>query len=181
VSRIVLVIALVVAPFAIMASAARARHRPGSCPGANLRPTRKDVGRIRAATLCLVNRERVDRGERALRPSARLQRIAQRHSDSMARRGYFAHVGPRGDTPSSRMRSAGFVSRSRTHYHVGENIGWGTLWLATPRAIVAAWMASPGHRANILDPHFRFTAVGVCPRPPHSRARGATYTQDFGG
>jgi uncharacterized protein YkwD len=174
-----LVIALVVAPFAVMASAARARHRPGACPGANLRPTRRDLGRVRAATLCLVNRERVDRGERALRASARLQRIAQRHSQSMVRRSYFAHVGPRGDTPSSRMRSVGYITRSRTQYRIGENIGWGTLWLATPRAIVAAWMASPGHRANILDRRFRVTAVGVCPRPPRSRARGATYTQDF--
>src|SRR5262249_30552434 len=101
-----------------------------------------------------------------------------------ARGGYFAHVGPRGDTPLRRMRSVGLISRQRAVYHIGENIGWGTLWLATPRAIVAAWMASPGHRANILDRRFRFTAVGVCPHPPFSRPRGqpgAIYTQDFGG
>jgi uncharacterized protein YkwD len=181
VSRILLVIALTLVPFAVMASTAGARHRPGSCPGANLRPTRRDLGRIRAATLCLVNRERVDRGERALVASARLQWIAQRHSQSMASGGYFAHVGPRGDTPFSRIRSVGFLSRPRRVHHVGENIGWGTLWMAKPRAIVAAWMASPGHRANILDRRFRFTAIGVCPRAPHSRQRGAIYTQDFGG
>jgi hypothetical protein len=50
--------------------------------------------------------------------------------------------------------------------------------------MVAAWMSSPGHRANILDPRFRDTAVGVSPHPPSSLARGqagAIYTQDFGG
>jgi uncharacterized protein YkwD len=45
-------------------------------------------------------------------------------------------------------------------------------------------MASPRHRANILDARFRDTAVGVSPHPPSSLARGqagAIYTQDFGG
>ena len=82
------------------------------------------------------------------------------------------------------MRAIGYVSRSQIGYHVGENIGWGTLWEATPRAMVAAWMASPGHRANILDARFRVTAIGVSPHPPSSLARGqagAIYTQDFGG
>ena len=82
------------------------------------------------------------------------------------------------------MRATGYISSSRIGYEVGENIGWGTLWEATPRAIVAAWMASPGHRANILDARFRDTAIGVSPHPPSSLARGqagAIYTQDFGG
>ena len=82
----------------------------------------------------------------------------------------------------ARMRDVGYVS-SRVGYEVGENIAWGTLSLATPRAIVAAWMASPAHRANILDPRYRETGIGVSPHPPASLARGqagAIYTQDFG-
>ncbi len=66
---------------------------------------------------------------------------------------------------------------------VGENIAWGTMWLATPQSIVSAWMASPGHRANILDGACRETGIGVEPRPPASLAEGqpgALYTQDFG-
>jgi hypothetical protein len=139
---------------------------------------------VRAATLCLVNRQRLIRGERPLELNARLQRTAQGHSQDMARRDYFEHsYGPR-DTLLRRMRAAGYIYSSRIGYEVGENIGWGTLWLATPRAMVAAWMASPGHRANILDPRFQDTAVGVSPHPPSSLARGQTgaiYTQDFGG
>jgi uncharacterized protein YkwD len=44
-------------------------------------------------------------------------------------------------------------------------------------------MASPEHRANILDTHFRDTAIGVSPHAPtalgHGQA-GGIYTQDFG-
>jgi uncharacterized protein YkwD len=96
---------------------------------------------------------------------------------------YFEHVGRRGDTPLSRMRAAGYIYNSQVGYEIGENIGWGTLWLATPRSIVAAWMASPDHRANILDARFRDTAIGVSPHPLSSFARGQAggiYTEDFG-
>jgi len=96
---------------------------------------------------------------------------------------YFDHVGPRGDTPLGRVRAAGYVYGARIGFEIGENIAWGTLWLATPRAIVAAWMASPEHRANILYGHFRDTAIGVSPHPPASLAHGqpgAIYTEDFG-
>jgi uncharacterized protein YkwD len=161
-----------------------ARRIPSSCPGARLQPTGRDLGSIRAATLCLVNRERAGQGERPLAPNGRLEQAAQTHTESMACGDYFEDDGPHGETPLSRMRASGYVHSSHIGHKVGENIGWGTLRLATPGAIVAAWMASPGHRANILNPRFRDTAVGVSPHPPSSLARGqagAIYTQDFGG
>ena len=101
----------------------------------------------------------------------------------MAFHDYFEHLGPQGQTPLARMRAVGYISSSRVGYEVGENIAWGTRRLATPRAIVAAWMASPGHRANILDPRYRETGIGVSPHPPRALAHGqpgAIYTQDFG-
>ncbi len=156
-------------------------HR--ACAHTALTPTRANLKLIRAATLCLVNRERAAHGERALRANPRLARAAQTHSASMAFGDYFEHVGPRGMTPLARMRAVGYISSSRVAYEVGENIAWGTLWLASPRAIVAAWMASPGHRANILDPRFRETGIGVSPHPLASLAHGqpgAIYTEDFG-
>ena len=189
-----LVVALLAALFVVMASPAgatvrrltkraiMARDIPSSCPGAELRPTEKDLGRIRAATVCLVNRERVGQGERPLAPNERLAQAAQAHTESMAFGDYLEHDGPRGTTPLSRMRA--YTSKPLIGRRVGENIGWGTLWEATPSAIVAAWMASPRHRANILDGRFRDTAVGVSPHPPFSLARGqagAIYTQDFIG
>jgi uncharacterized protein YkwD len=146
-------------------------------------PAARDLTLIRAAVLCLVNRERAAHHERPLRTSRRLARAAQRHSTSMAVYDYFEHTGPSGITPLARLRAVGYISRSRAGYEVGENIAWGTLSLATPRAIVKEWMGSAPHRANILDPRFRETGVGVSPHPPASLAHGqpgAIYTQDFG-
>jgi len=161
-------------------SASNGHH---ACTHTRLRPSAANTALIRAATLCLINRERVTHGEQALRPNKRLRRAAQAHSVSMAFGDYFEHDGPSGQTPLARLRDAGYISSSRVGYEVGENIAWGTLYLATPRSIVAAWMASLGHRANILDARYRETGIGVSPHPPASLAHGqpgAIYTQDFG-
>lgn len=156
--------------------------RDGQCPDVELAPSTSDVEQVRAATLCLVNRERSAHGDAALRWNGDLVKAAQAHTESMAFEGYFDHVSPNGETPAGRMRRAGYIYSSQIGYEVGENIAWGSLWLGTPRAIVAAWMASPGHRANILDSHYRETGIGVS---PHLGALapgqpGGIYTQDFG-
>jgi uncharacterized protein YkwD len=189
--RVAALMALCCAVFAASASAltTRGRHRSPAhsatrraCRNTSLMPTSANLKLIRAATLCLINRERTIRGERPLRPNRRLRRAAQAHSRSMAFDDYFQHVGPGGVTPAARLRAVGYIS-SHVGFEVGENIAWGTLSLSTPRAIVASWMASPGHRANILDPHYRETGIGVSPHPLSSRAHGqagAIYTQDFG-
>jgi uncharacterized protein YkwD len=155
----------------------------GACTETKLQPTAANLQRVRTATLCLVNRERTSRGLSALSPDGPLAQAAQGHSEDMAAGDYFEHDGRHGDTPLSRMRASGYIFSSRIGYAVGENIGWATLWLASPKAIVAGWMASPGHRANILDATFRDTGVGISPHPLASLARGqagAIYTQDFG-
>ena len=173
------------APATLGAPAARAANRPSrhACANTSLTPTAHDIKLIRTATLCLINRERTAHGERPLRANGRLHRAAQAHTNSMAAEDYFEHVSPRGATPLARLRAVGYISSSHVGYEVGENIAWGTLSLATPRAIVSAWMSSPGHRANILDPRFRETGVGVSSHLPaglgHGQ-RGAIYTQDFG-
>jgi uncharacterized protein YkwD len=155
----------------------------GGCPDTTLVPSAQNIARVRAAVLCLVNRERTRRGESPLVTDTRLQQAAQAHTQSMASENYFEHIGPGGETPLSRMRATGYISSPRMGYEVGENIGWGTLWEGSPQAVVAAWMASPPHRANILDPRFRNTGVGASPHPPsrlaHHRA-GGIYTEDFG-
>ena len=158
-------------------------HHSSSCAGADETPSEQNLALVRAATLCLINREREGSGESPLAVNQRLEQIAQSHSQDMSSADYFDHTGPHGDSAVSRMRAAGYLSGSVIGYEIGENIAWGTLWLATPRAIVAAWMASAGHRANILDGHFRDTGIGISPHPLASLARGqagAMYTQDFG-
>ena len=138
---------------------------------------------MRRATLCLVNRERITDGQAPLTPDTQLVRAAQGHSDEMAAAGYFEHMGRHGDGPVDRMRAAGYMNGSEVGYEVAEDIAWGTLLQATPRSIVADWMASPTHRVHILNPAFRSTGVGVSPHAPASIAggeAGGTYTQDFG-
>jgi len=148
-----------------------------------MRPTAGDLPQVRLATLCLVNRERLSHGEGALKANTKLQNAAQGHSEDMSTGDYFEHDGRHGDTPLSRMRAAGYIFSSHIGYAVGENIAWATLWMASPKEIVAGWMASPGHRANILDATFRESGIGVSPHPIASLAHGqagAIYTQDFG-
>jgi uncharacterized protein YkwD len=155
----------------------------GPCPDTTLVPNAGDLDRIRTSVLCLINRERAGHGESPVAPDVRLQHAAQAHTESMASQDYFEHVGPGGETLLSRMRATGYIYSTQIGYEIGENIAWGTRSRATPRAIVAAWMASPDHRANILDARFRNTGIGVSSHPPSSLAHhqpGAIYTQDFG-
>jgi uncharacterized protein YkwD len=153
------------------------------CPNVNLTPQAGNLDAIRAAVFCLINQEREQHGESPLASNAKLEGVAQAHSEDMAGENYFSHVTPRGETPLQRIRASGYIYSSQIGYEVGENIAWGTLWLATPQAIVSAWMASPPHRANILDANYRETGIGVSPHPPASLAEGQAgglYTQDFG-
>jgi uncharacterized protein YkwD len=163
---------------------AAARAEGGAtCSGAGLTPSREDVATVRAATLCLINRERAGAGEGALQLNPDLQTAAQEHAESMADGGYFEHDGPGGSTVLERLQDSGYIYSSAISYEIGENIAWGSMQDSTPAAIVAAWMASPGHRANILNPEFRDTGIGIAYQLPSGFSvgqAGAMYTQDFG-
>jgi uncharacterized protein YkwD len=153
------------------------------CPNANLTPTANNTDSVVAATLCLVNDERVRFGESALIEDPRLTGAAVGHSRDMDENDYFSHTSPGGQTLLMRIQASGFIPNANVGYTLGENIAWGTLWLGTPRAIVKAWMESPGHRANILDGSYRYTGIGVDSDLPSSMAggqAGGMYTQDFG-
>jgi uncharacterized protein YkwD len=153
------------------------------CPNANLTPKPGNIESVVAATLCLVNGERARFGESALIEDPHLRSAADGHSRDMDARDYFEHVSPGGQTLLMRVQASGFIPNGNVGYTIGENIAWGTLWLGTPHAIVQAWMASPGHRANILNGSFRYTGVGIDATLPHSMSSGQAggmYTQDFG-
>ena len=127
----------------------------------------------RAATFCLLNRERGSRGLDALHADGKLASAAQGHATDMVDRRYFAH----GDY-GARIARTGWGRHRRT-YTIGENLGYGTDAGATPRAIVAAWMESAGHRANILQRRFHAIGIGIASGTPAGDA-GATYSTDFG-
>ncbi len=153
------------------------------CANTELTPAAGNIEAIDAATLCLVNQERARNGELPLQPNAQLEQAAQGHSEEMVSEDYFAHISPSGLTPVERVVATGYVPNSEVGYTLGENIAWGTLQLSTPSAIVAAWIASPEHLANILYSPYVDTAIGVAPEAPASLAEGqpgAVYSQEFG-
>ena len=77
---------------------------------------------------------------------------------------------------AARIRKAGYRG-----YTLGEDLAWGSGTLGTARAIVAAWMHSPGHRANILNGRFREIGLGVARGAPvGGQDRAGTYVTDFG-
>ncbi|MFV9506489.1 MAG: CAP domain-containing protein, partial [Oscillochloridaceae bacterium umkhey_bin13] len=93
------------------------------------------------------------------------------HSQDMAQRGYFSHFSPEGRDPSDRVDATGYQWQM-----VGENIASG---YRTPQEVVAGWMDSPGHRANILRCEFTEIGIGYFERPDDPSRMRTYWTQVF--
>jgi uncharacterized protein YkwD len=63
----------------------------------------------------------------------------------------------------------------------GENLAWGTGSQGSARALVAAWLASPPHRANLLEPSFTRVGVGELVGPFQGLSGAHVVTTDFAG
>jgi uncharacterized protein YkwD len=156
----------------IAGAAPRAVGARGRCRGAGARAAGASSRRLRRALLCLINRERARNGRHRFGADHRLARAARRHAADMARRNYFGHVSPGGSSPQRRARAAGWPGG------VGEAIAWNCGALATPRATLNAWLASPPHRAIVLG-GARAVGVGV-KRARHCGAGSAYWVADVG-
>jgi uncharacterized protein YkwD len=153
------------------------------CQNVELTPEAGNIALVREAVLCLINRKRAENGESPLVANAELEQAAESHAQELVADDYFAHVSPSGETPVDRIRDTGYIPNASDGYVIGENLAWGTYQLSTPQAIVAAWIASPGHLANILETQYRETGIAITPAVPPSLAAGApgaTYAQEFG-
>jgi hypothetical protein len=127
--------------------------------------------------LALTNGVRKQHGLKPLQYEGRLREVARHHSTDMIRRKFFDHKNPDGLSPADRI-ARGHRTLIGTS---GENI-WQiqSQKTYTTRALakqsMVNWMASPGHRANILKPDYTHLGVGV------SMVRGkVTITQNFSG
>ena len=170
------------APVATPAPAPVASTAP--CANGDLTPDASNIPVVEASELCLLNQVRGQNGLPALAENADLQSTADAHNNDMVAENYFAHDGPAGDTPESRIQASGYLSNPNASYVIGENIAWGTLNLSTPNATIAAWVASPDHLANILNPSYTDTGMSISSSAPASLSagqQGAMYTEDFGG
>jgi uncharacterized protein YkwD len=134
----------------------------------------------RAALLCAIDAERAARDLPAVRESAQLTAAAQGHADDMVARHFFEHVTPGGSTLGDRVNATGYI-QGRRDWELGETIAWAQQPLDTSASLMRAWLASPGHRAIILEPRFRDVGIGVTPGlTDGSAVPGATAVLDFG-
>jgi uncharacterized protein YkwD len=150
-------------------------HTPGS-PAPNRGNTTFEAEIIR-----LVNLERSRAGLPPLTVSGRLNQAAYLHTLDMVNISnlydpYTAHqhtlFGTTRPQLSDRLDAVGYDSWTRS-YAYGENIAFG---YGSPAEVMAAWMNSPGHRANILSPHFTEIGVSVLA----DAAGRLFFTQNFG-
>jgi uncharacterized protein YkwD len=152
------------------------------CRNAHLHPTAKNVAAVDKTILCLVDQVRRAHHLRALHFNGELGAVASSQVLSMVHGDYFSDVSPSGQTAMSLVASSGYQARAES-VAVGTDIGWGTSSYATPAHIVAAWMASPPHRANILSATYLDAGPAVVPAVPgvlRVGKRGATYEFVFG-
>ena len=128
-----------------------------------------------------INKNRNNHGLQSLDWNDTLSRIAAKHSQDMAKRNYLGHNSPEGKTFSDRYRQGGYSCGIRVgnYIHTGaENIALSRLYNSTTTEnnityydwnsvqeialkTVDGWMNSPGHRENILTPHWRKEGIGV--------------------
>ncbi|WP_406471327.1 CAP domain-containing protein [Streptomyces hirsutus] len=113
----------------------------------------------------IVNAERSKAGCSPVEVNTTLTEAAQKHSEDMAASGNMSHTGSDGSSPDDRITRAGY---SWSTY--GENVAYG---YSTPEQVMAGWMASPGHKENILNCAFKEIGVGLA-QP------GDYWTQNFG-
>ncbi len=175
---------LLAAVFAVCAMlvlpAASQAKRKATCANANVTPTAANLEQVRAAVLCLHNRERSARGLPKLSEQAELRTAADEHAVHMVDAQFFSHDAPDGTDMVDRILGTGYAQDQG--WSLGENIAWGSGPLATAAAIHRAWMRSPGHKANILRRQFREIGIGIAlgaPAPTGGQ-EGATYAADFG-
>jgi len=129
----------------------------------------------------LINRERAAQRLSPLAWDDALARVARGHSKDMAGRDYFSHDSPDGRDFSFRYRQQGYTCAIRigNTIHAGaENIALNSLYrsittingVAYPewntadqiaQSVAQGWMNSPGHRKNILTPHWMNQGIGV--------------------
>ncbi len=116
--------------------------------------------------LRLVNGERQRVNAPPLVLNDKLTAAAQRHAQDMATSRRMSHTGSDGSTMRSRIDTTQY-----TWSTIGENVAMGQ---PTAAAVMTAWMNSPGHRQNILNPAFTEMGVGYA-----TNAGRAYWTQVF--
>jgi uncharacterized protein YkwD len=134
------------------------------------RPAARSLDGMAREVVFLVNLERAQHRLPPLRVNRRLVVDARLQADQIAETGVLDHVilSAAYPTPRVRAEAAGYAWNA-----LGENLALG---FSDAPSAVAAWMQSPGHRANILAGGYSETGVVLAPD-----ARGRLiFVQTFG-
>ncbi|CAM2010349.1 ankyrin repeat domain-containing protein [Acanthopleuribacter pedis] len=160
-----------------------------------------DLAAMKIALHQAINKVRRKHNLVPLGEDATLDKVALGHSRDMAAQDFFNHVNPAGKSPSDRAQEIGYNTRkqvSDTEFleGIGENIfmmsqsaGSSTLYDKQEKLVqrswhegdqlvreaVESWMASPGHRENILKPGYRRSGIGLAIGKNHY----VYFTQNF--
>ena len=102
--------------------------------------------RYEADVLAATNGERAKLGLTALSAQACVDSYAEAQALRMVERGAIYHQDLSAILTACRLST------------VGENVAYG---YSSGQAVTDAWMASPGHRANILKPEYRVIGIGA--------------------
>jgi uncharacterized protein YkwD len=142
-------------------------------------PPPRELGAVSEQVLQLANRARA-RARRCgptpfaaappLTLNATLGRAALHYADDMALFAYMDHTGRDGSTPAERLTRSGY------HWsEMGENLARGVM---SAEEVVAGWLQSPEHCANLMDPLYREMGVAFAVNP-HDDA-GVYWAMEFG-
>jgi len=101
----------------------------------------------------LINQERAEYDLPPLKTNGNLNQTAALKAQDMAQKQYFAHQSPEGISPWYWFEKAGYDYKL-----AGENLA---VNFADSEALVSAWMQSPSHRANILNPSFQEAGLAL--------------------
>ncbi len=99
----------------------------------------------------LLNQERTARNLDSLNWDSKLESACKSKADHMIDHNYFEHYAPDGTSPWFFINNANYLYK-----FAGENLA---IDFTTSEAINDAWMASPTHRENILDPKYKDFAI----------------------
>src|ERR1700694_5898477 len=145
---------------------------PGSSPSPSPAPStaRSRYGATESRIFDFINAERRRQGLPALVYNPELDRMAKIQAENMARFQKMAHVIPESSLPTltDRARASGYPFA-----RLAENVALG---YPSAETVVEGWMASKGHRANILQRDVEETGIGIA----RSSAGGLYYCQVFG-
>jgi hypothetical protein len=101
----------------------------------------------------LTNEVRLAEQSPRLASSTLLDDAATLKARHMAENGYFSHMSPDGVTPWYWFDAVGYEYR-----YAGENLA---VHFSDSARVVRAWMNSPSHRSNIIDPRFSEIGIGI--------------------